>query len=96
MSQDNPALLPLLLQCPTMTRTRRSRKFEQQGMFLHVNLLSIITNFSRPSRHNPYLRTGPSTSGPKIREISDEEAEAEQSKRRKGMFGKFFGPTDNN
>jgi hypothetical protein len=48
---------------------------------------------SRPSRHNPYLRTGASTSGPKIQEI-DEETDAEHSKRRKGMFGKFFGPGD--
>jgi len=55
----------------------------------------VRTNNRRsPSRHNPYLRTGGS-SGPKIREISDEEADAEQSKRRKGMFGKFFGPADN-
>ena len=52
----------------------------------------IRTN--RPSRHNPYLRTGAPTSGPQIREISDEEADMEQSKRRKGMFGKFFGPND--
>jgi len=48
---------------------------------------------SRPSRHNPYLRTS-NNAGPTIREISDEEADMERSKRRKGPFGRFFGNDD--
>jgi hypothetical protein len=52
-----------------------------------------IPRSSRPSRHNSYLRA--SGSGPTIREISDEEAAAdERSKRRKGTFGKFFTAND--
>ena len=48
---------------------------------------------SRPSRHNPYLR--PSGSGPIIREVSEEEAHAdERNKRRKGTFNKLFSAND--
>ncbi|KAI6233155.1 hypothetical protein M3Y99_00940900 [Aphelenchoides fujianensis] len=41
-----------------------------------------------------YVRAN-TRSGPTIREISDEEAEQEAAKRRRGLFGQFFRPTGN-
>ncbi|KAI6238939.1 Myeloid leukemia factor [Aphelenchoides fujianensis] len=43
---------------------------------------------------DPYVRAN-TRSGPTIREISDEEAEQEAAKRRRGLFGQFFRPTGN-
>lgn len=52
-------------------------------------IIDEVTSNSKRN-YNPYLNSGPT-----IREVSDEEAEAvERNKRRKGPFGKFFNGSD--
>ncbi|KAI6180723.1 hypothetical protein M3Y98_00751800 [Aphelenchoides besseyi] len=58
-----------------------------------VETIESNTRTTNRRRPDDYVRSN-TRNGPTIREISDEEAEQETSKKRRGMFGNFFRAND--